>query len=144
MSEENGLATADQIRAAGSRAIRRYKMLDPLPVNELRLRIQSLTEREMGQHDAEAISSNKAGVKLSAIENANGRMFVRCLVDAEGNRLFGDRDTALFADWDSADTRVLYDAIAEHCGIRQISDEKLVKNSETMPADETPSDSPSE
>jgi hypothetical protein len=144
MSEENGLATVEQIRAIGGRAIRRYKTLDPLPVNGLRLRIQSLSELEMARHDADALSYNRGGVKRSAIENANGRLFVRCLVDGDGNRLFADQDISIFADWDSADTRVLYDAIAEHCGIRQTSEEELAKNSEVISVVDSPSSVPSE
>jgi len=144
MSSSNGLATADQIRTAGSRAIRRYKTLDPLPVNRLELRIQSLTEREMASHDAEAISYGKMGVKQSAILNANARLFVRCLIDAEGNRLFGDKETAIFTEWDSADSHFLYSEIVIHCGIRQTSDEDFVKNSEMTSVGSSPSDSPSE
>lgn len=144
MSESNGLATADGIRAIGSKPKRRYKTVEPLPVNGLRLRIQSLTEREMARHDAEAISYARAGVKRSAIENANARLFVRCLVDAEGNRLFGDHEVDVFAEWDSADTRFLYDEVAEHCGIRRAGDEELAKNFQTTTVVGSPSSSPSE
>lgn len=144
MTDENGLASAEQLRALGSRGVRRYKMLDPLPVSGLRLRIQSLTEREMAQHDADAISYGKRTVKRSAIVNANGRLFVRCLVDGEGNRLFANGDMDIFADWDAADTSYVYDEIASHCGIRQAADEDLVKNSEETIGVGSPSSSPSE
>jgi len=143
MTENNGLATVEQIRAVGSRGVRRHKMVGPLPVSGLFLRIQSLTEREMARHDAEAISYSKAGVKRSAIENANARLFVRCLVDADANRLFADHETAVFADWDAADTRYLYDEIAEHVGVRR-ADEEAVKNSEMTIVADSRSSSPNE
>lgn len=144
MSEGNGLATAEQARAAGSRQMRRYRVIDPLPVNGLQFRLQSLTEREMADHDGEATDYARGGFKRSALRNANARIFVRVLVDAEGNRLFADSDVAVFTDWDSADTNALYDACARHCGIRRVSDEDLVKNSEETSVGSVHSDSPSE
>jgi len=145
MGEENGLASKEQIRAVGQRGMmRRYAVVGPLPVNRLKLRVQSLSEREMAQHDADAISYNRAGVKRSAIENANARLFVRCIVDGDGNRVFGDGETTVFANWDAADTRHLYDEIADHCGIRRASDEDLAKNSEITIVEEPPIASQSE
>lgn len=144
MSENNGLATAEQARAAGSRQTRRYKLLDPLPVSGLRFRIQSLTERELAEHDAEATDYARGGFRRSALTNANARIFVRTLVDAEGNRLFADNDVKVFADWDAADTNVLFDECARHCGIRRANAEDLGKNSETTSVADSPSSSPSE
>lgn len=144
MTRNDGqLATVDQLRAVGSKAIRRYKLLDPLPVSGLRLRVQSLIEREMSQYQTEMFRRGKEA-KPERMRAANGRLFVRVLVNAEGNRLLADNDAGLFEGWDAADTLSLYDQVAIHLGIREAEVEDLEKNSERIAGDLQPLPSPSE
>lgn len=142
MSEHNGLSTAEAVRAAGSRQVRRYKLLEPLPVNGLRLRIQSLTEQEMSKYQTELVGRGNRP-KPARLEDANGRLFCRVLVDGDGNRLFGDGDAEAFAGWDSADTGALYERVKRHLGLEDGDVEDLVKNSAATGGDARRSGSPS-
>lgn len=141
MSENNGLATAEQLMAATGQ--RRFKELS-LPIRGLRVRIRSLTEREMSRYQSVTIASGGTGLKRSKLEDASRRLIVLCLVDQDGNQLLGDENLPKLADWDAADTNFLYDECAQHCGINRSDIEDLVKNSEEMPAGLVHSDSPSE
>jgi hypothetical protein len=133
MSEANSLATADQLRALGAKVKRRYKRLDPCPVSGVELRIQSLTEGEQTRYQGACMATRGAGLLKSRLEDASRRLFVQCLVDAQGNRLLGDNETGVFVNWDSADTTFLYNECAEHCSISRDDIEDLVKNSEATP-----------
>lgn len=144
MSETNGLAGADQLREIGAKPTRRYKTLDPMPVCGAKVRIQSLTELETQQFQSEVWSSRGTGVKKSRMEDASRRLFVRCLVDQGGNRLFGPKDTYVFDNYDGADTGFLYEECANHCGLSREDIEDLVKNSSETTDDSSPSSSPSE
>jgi hypothetical protein len=101
MSEENGLATANQLFNSVGR--RRYEELT-IPTSGLRVRIRSLTERELSRYQSATIASTGTGLKRSKLEDASRRLIVLCLVDGEGNPLLRDRDVARLAEWDSADT----------------------------------------
>jgi len=140
MSENNGLATVEQLMAAIGK--RRFKELT-LPTSGLRVRIRSLTERELSQYQSATIASGGTGLKRSRLEDATRRLIVLCSVDRDGNLLLKDVDLPRLADWDAADTSFLYEECAKHCGINRSDIEDLVKNSEEMPAGLVHSDSPS-
>ncbi len=144
MSGENGIANADQLREIGKEPKHRYKTLDPMPVCGLVVRIQSLTELEMQQYQGEVWSSRGTGMKKSRMEDASRRLFVRCLVDHAGNRLFTPKDTYVFDNYDGADTGFLYEQCSAHCGLNREDIEGLAKNSSAIAVGSTPSDSPSE
>ena len=141
MSEGNELATAEQLMATTGR--RRYRELT-LPTSDLRVRIRSLTERELSRYQSVTIASSGTGLKRSKLEDASRRLIVLCLVDGDGNQIFTDADVPRLADWDAADTSYLYDEGAKHCGINRQDIEDMVKNSEEIPAGSVLSDSPSE
>lgn len=140
MSENNGLATAEQLMAATGK--RRFKELS-LPTSGLRVRIRSLTERELSRYQSATIASSGTGLKRSKLEDASRRLILLCLVDHDGNQLLGNDDLLKLADWDAADTSFLYDECAKHCGINRSDIEDLVKNSDEIPAALVHSDSPS-
>jgi hypothetical protein len=137
MSETNGLATAEQLMAVAGK--RRYYELT-LPTSKLRVRIRSLTERELSKYQTATIASAGTGIKRSRLEDATRRLIVMCLVDGEGNQVFTDADVPKLADWDAADTSCLYDDCAKHCGINRQDIEDLVGNSEGIPAGSLASD----
>ena len=141
MSEQNGLATAEQLMAAAGK--RRFKELS-LPISGLRVRIRSLTEREVSRYQSATIATSGVGLKRSKLEDAGRRLIVLCLIDRDGNRLLNDGALAGFDEWDSADSGFLYGECAAWCGLDQKDIEDLVKNSEQMAGDLVPSDSPSE
>ena len=143
MSEQNGLATAEQLMAVAGTGKRRFRDLS-LPTNGLRVRIRSLTERELSRYQSATIASGGTGLKRSKLEDASRRLIVLSLVDHDGNQLLGNGDADRLADWDAADTSFLYDECAKHCGINRSDIEDLVKNSEQTAGALVPSDSPSE
>ena len=130
MNEQAITAAAEMF---GKPLKRRYKTLDSLPVSGFVLRIQSLTEREKSAWEAESIAKKGDGLRIERLKDANRRLFQLCLVDADGNRYVSDAQRNEFADWDAADTSVLYDGCAAHCGINKADIEDLVKNSEATP-----------
>lgn len=141
MGEENGLATAAMLLAV--KTGRRYKEVD-LPVCELKVRIQSITEHELAAYQGETLSKRGGGTSLSRnrMADANRRLIVLCLVDAAGNRLLHDSHVKQLAEWDAADTQSLYDECATHCGINTRDIEDLAKNSAETIGDEEPLTSP--
>jgi len=105
---------------------RRYVVTDPCPINKRRFRIQSLTEGELSSYQAMALG--KDGFKQARMEDANRRLIARCLVDRNGNRLLSDSQAVKLIAWDSADTHFLYNACAEHVGLKREDVEALGKN----------------
>jgi hypothetical protein len=134
------LASADELFSGNLK--RRHKLVT-LPVNGGQVRIQSLSEGEVSRWQTATIAASGKGVKKARLEDATGRLLVLCMVDQAGNRILGESHIARFAEeWDSADTGHLYSECAAHCGIEKDEIEDLVKNSETIHVDGTPSDSP--
>lgn len=126
--EANGLATADDLRAAGGKTVRRFKELDPLPISEMLVRIQSMTEGEMSKWQM-AVHGTRGQTVRGRMEDAERRLFVHCMVDADGNQLLAANETDVFIQWDSVDTSELYNACAAWCGINRDDIEALIKNS---------------
>lgn len=133
MSEHTAkLATREELLTPRPR---RYKVLDPLPISGLVLRVQSLSEREGSAYEDAAWRTAKNGQREiipEKLRNAGPRLIVLCAVDADGKRLFTDADAQLLADnLDKADAESAYDQCAAHIGLRKQDIEALAKNSET-------------
>ena len=139
MSNSNGLAGERDL--FGKRLLRRHKVVE-LPVSGHRVRIQSITERELSAFQTATIASGGTGLRKSRLEDANRRFIVLCLVDDAGNRILNTSHIGKLADWDAADTSFLYNECASHCGISREDIEDLVKNSEETLVVSSPSDSP--
>ena len=105
---------------------RRFTVAGPLPINCKKFRLQSLSEGELSSYQAMAVG--KDGFKPARMEDANRRLIVRCVVDAEGNRLMTDAQATQLMQWDSADTSYLYNECARHVGLKRDEIEDLVKN----------------
>ncbi len=134
MSNTATLATVDELFAP---APRRHKEVD-MPVSGARVRIQSLTERETSRYQAQTLAKTGT-LKLSKLEDANRRLIVLCLVDGAGNRILNDSHMVKIAEWDSADASHVYRECAEHTGLNTDDIEDLVKNSEKITVDDSPS-----
>jgi len=132
------LATAADVRSAGSRVARRFRTLDPLPVNRLVFRCRSLTERELARL-LDRIARRPKNQRSNV--SANGLIFAATLVDADGNQILSDADVGSFEEWDSADCQVLYDQVARHVGIRDSDLDKLAEDA-AKNSDATAGDSP--
>ena len=111
---------------------RRYKVVT-LPVSGRRVRIRSLTEKEMSEHTMAAMSrtGTPGSYNRSRLEDAGPRLICRCVVDGEGRPMLNDSHISAIRDkWDSADSGYLYDECSVHCGLNKKDIEDLIKNSE--------------
>lgn len=127
MSETRVLATADQLRNASCRSVRRFRDLAPLPVSGLSCRIRSVTKKELSDFQM-AVMDGKGRPRADRIKDAENRLFVLCLVDGDGNPLLTQADVGIFEDWDSADTQFLYNECSAFAGLNRDDLETLTKN----------------
>jgi len=109
---------------------RRYRYFD-MPIMGLRVRIQSLTEREMSVYAATPldVSGEKARTNRRRVEDSSRRLIGACLVNEDGKKICTTpQHLNKIADWDSADTTALYDACAEWVGLTKDQIDELSKN----------------
>lgn len=125
MSSEEIQVASRQTFLAGCQ--RRYST-ELLPVSGVTVRFQSLSEGEMSAYEMAEFKRDIDGNLLrdefgrlvrdeEAISDSRGRLIVKCLVDAEGNRLLTDSDIEQVRLLDSEDTMHLYSVLRKHCGI---------------------------
>lgn len=96
--------------------------------NGTNVRIQSVTEGERADIERRY---GKDKTKYSA----RSLWIAKCVVDDDGDRVFGDSDEhyRVIDDMDASLTGPLSDKILEHCGILAGDQETSQKNSETIP-----------
>lgn len=139
----NGDALASVSELFDTAPKRRFKEV-VLPVSGHRVRIQSLTEREVSEFQAAMLAKKGQGLRKDKLIDANRRLIALCLVDQDGNRFVTDRHMRQMANWDSADTSTLYGECTEHCGLDPNDVPGAVKNpageSATTDDDEPPCD----
>lgn len=116
---------------------RRYTTVD-LPTGGT-LRLQSLTERERSGYEAWMLNKKGDGADPKKLVEFKRKMVVLCAVDAEGKRLLNDSDMDAMAHMDSADIDAACTAARKHCKFDDEDFESLVGNSESVPADASPS-----
>jgi hypothetical protein len=129
MMSELKLSTLDEL--LGQTAARRFKLLDPLPVSGLRLRIRSLTEAELADFNSSQLKKDGSGLSTQSMKDANRKLIALCIVDADGNRMIPDNQRGRLADWDSADTQYVYTECANWVGLKSDFMETFQKNSGT-------------
>ena len=118
------------------KAPRRYRD-ETLPVSGLRIRIQSLTEKEYAEF-CRAVNNKKDSVVT--LLNSRRALLIRCLVDENGNRMFSLDDYDALAEWDAADLQAAQSACADHVGTSEDGLENIRKNSQAIAAAEPPSE----
>lgn len=131
--------TREELLTAFGTAKRRFRLV-ALPVSGVTVRIRSLTEGELSAYQRRLFAKGGRGLDPTAMQSANRRLFVLCIVDGDGNRLFTNDDENRFADMDAADASKLYEECAEHCGIDRTDLGDTSKNSEATAGDSAPSD----
>ena len=131
---DNGLASRELFLAP---AKRRFAYVD-LP-NGQRVRIRNLTEREKSAFEAEILTT-KGAPNRNRVADANRRLILITLVDANGDLLLSPSDITAIEALDGAVTSYLADEIGRHCGFGSSDIEGLVKNSDVITAGVTPSD----
>jgi len=111
-----------------------------LLVSDTEVRIRSLTEGELSAYQRRMFAKNGRGWDSQGMQSANRRLFVLCIVDSAGNRMFADHDADKLATMDAADASTLYEACAEHTGLDRTDLGDLAKNSDMTDGDDLPSD----
>jgi len=115
---------------------RRYRLVH-LPDGDVRIR--SLTESEKTDFEA-SILNTKGDYSLSKMKAQRRRLIALCLVDDKHNLLLQPGDEELLKNIDGAIASRLYDECREHCGFEEGDIEDLVKNSASVPANDSPTD----
>lgn len=123
----------------GTPCRRRYRTVGPLPVRRVSVRIRSLTDAEVSDYQT-AIVTSKESSRQARMRDANARLIVLCLVDADGNQLCEPKHVPQILQWDAADSLWLYDECVRHVGLRKADIEELVKNSDAAQAAEPSTD----
>jgi len=136
MSDENGLVTRDSLL---QKAKRRFKLIDL--ADGTRCRIQSLTEGEKSAYEASILTA-RGRMNRTKFQEATGRLIVLVLVDNAGNRLLSVNDLPEVSKMDGAITAQIYNEARLHCGFEEGDIESLVKNSDEIHADDSPTSSP--
>ena len=129
MSETKPLAAASDLIAA-LKGKRRFDTMS-LPICGLTVRFQSLSALERGRHQAATLTKD-GNTDPTRIADADARLIVACLVDADGNRLFTDKESGGVCQWEGADASSLAKRLRKHCGLT---------TEEERPADFTESES---
>lgn len=99
-----------------------------LPAKGVTVRIRSLMENEYSDLVSRVMLLAKSKDNEKKLPQARRIYIVACLVDADGNRIFNDQETALLRDWDAADISTLQDAINEHLKLSETDIETVLKN----------------
>jgi hypothetical protein len=90
--------------------------------------VRTMTGTEHDAYNAEAPVDDEGERSLA---NFRARMCVRCLVDADGNRLFQDGEAAALGERSTRALGRVFEVIARLNGL---DEEEIVKNSEAAPS----------
>ena len=108
---------------------RRYKYV-VLPVCKLKLRIQSLTEREKSELETEAVSRDGSQLVKQRVVDARRRLIQKCVCEPKLER----QHIEMLGDFDGADMGYLHREIARHVGWSAEDIEKMEGNFGTATA----------
>jgi len=120
----NGLASVEDLFTPMPR---RY-VEATLPTSNLRVRVRSLSEREISRYQASMVTT-KGAPRIERVARANRKLIVLCLVTAAGDRLMKDSDAEKLEEWDGKDSSFLAEVCSRHTGITSGDVEDLVGNS---------------
>lgn len=108
---------------------RRYRVVD---VDGLGLvRIQNLSERESADYSVQSVNRKTGRLDPGKAAEARRRLIALCVVDEEGNRLFGPGDLHALGQIDGRIADQLYAACEEHNETGSL--ETREKNSRAIP-----------
>ncbi len=135
MSSSNGYASRETFLKP---ATRRFRDVE-LPVSGLKVRIRSLMELEKEKYESETMS-RRGTIRQDMLKNARRRLVVMCLVDGNGDVLLQPDDVEALGHLDGVDIGILQDECMVFCGFREGDIEGLVKNSNGVHVDDSPTD----
>ena len=104
------------------------------------VRIQSLTERQRSQWEADSLDRN-GKLSKKGLLTAKARIIAESVVDEKGEKLFTPMDVDRLQDLDASVSNKLADACQRLSGISEADTdiEELEKNSEEIPSGSSPS-----
>ena len=117
---------------------------DPVRYHEFPLpggkscRIRSLPEREKAKFENSALDKDGKWAR-SRFDMMRARLIALCVVDAKGSRILNEDDPGKLLDKDGGIMAKIYDACRKHVGFEEGDIEGLVKNSEPIVSDASPS-----
>lgn len=95
------------------------------------VRMQSLTAKELEAYQKSNRGKvDKSGNAQILWEGSAARLVVKCAVDQDGNRLFGDDDALELGRKSAAAINRLFKTACEMNGITEKEQEEIIKNSE--------------
>lgn len=103
----------------------------------VRMRGMSAAERDRWEEEMIQIKGKTTTINR---RNARARLVVRCAVDQDGNRIFGNDDIAALGQKSAAAMDRLYEVASRLSGISDEDMEELAGNSETGQSDDSSSD----
>ena len=118
---------------------RRYTYVE-IPELELRVRIQSLTEKEKSEYETQILSKTGRGISRSRLIDATRRLVALCVVDDKGNRLFASAEVSDLAEVDALVISRIAAECEQHVGMKEGDIEELVGNSETVHVEDSGTD----
>lgn len=111
----------------------------PVPEWDGEVIIRGLTGEELDAYQASRRQVINAGTKDQQLvliqDNARANLLVKCIVDADGTRVFTDRDAGLLGMKNGKVLDRLFDVAAELSGLNDEEQEEMEGNSETPTAD---------
>lgn len=117
------LLTKDQILKADDRATREVEV----PEWGGSVLCSSMSAAERDAFEASMLD-NKGKSDKSKLQNFRARFVAACVVDADGNRLFSDKDVVEFGKKSSRPISVLFDICREINGMTEKDVEDIEKN----------------
>jgi hypothetical protein len=113
-----------------------------IPEIGLRVRIQSLTEREKSAYETLILSKSGRGLSRNRLQDASRRLVALCAVDDKGDPLFGHDDVDELAEVDALVITRIAKECEIHAGMAEGDVEELVAaagNSQEVLDDDSPS-----
>lgn len=92
--------------------------------------VRTMTTRERDAFECDSVSEQGGDVQTN-MDNLRAKLCVRCVVDEEGVRVFGDKDADLLGEKSAAAVDRIFDVAQKLNGMSPDDIEELAKNSGT-------------
>jgi hypothetical protein len=140
MSTDQQLVGREDFLGAKAKA-RRFDLVE-CPWNpDKKMRLRSLTAKEIGQYETTTLNTKKGGLVTDRLIDAKRRLLIMTAVDGSGNPFLTMSDLTSMEDTDGMIINQAYKACAKHVGISEDEVEDLVKNSGAIGGGDSASDS---
>lgn len=92
------------------------------------VKVRGLTGVERDDWEVSIVESRGRGNRKMNLQNMRARLVVRCVIDADGKRMFGDADAGALGAKSAAALSKLYDVAARLSGISSEDEEELAES----------------